>query len=377
MNTSTERIKYIDGLRGLASLMVIFSHLVLGFYPILHSLNLNVLNEKNFIIKTIATTPINLIYSGFVAVYLFFLITGYLIGYNYFRIKNNNQITSSAFRRYFRLTIPTFFSCLIAYLLLKTNLFFNVDAAILTNSHWLERFYRFEPDFINMLRFSFYDVYFNYNNHNSYNNVLWIMSFELLGAMLIYSILSIFGKNSKRYIIYSVFIFICIRSLYLCFIIGLLLSDLNNSFNQNKAMVINNKFTLFVLFAGGIYLSSIKNFEFKLYQILNLSWLSSFFGNFLITFYNIIGVALILYVLSRSRVFQGFCENKAILFLGKISFASYLLHFLIICSFSCFTFTYLNDLQISYSVIIPIILVSTLSITIFVSYFFYEYIEKT
>jgi peptidoglycan/LPS O-acetylase OafA/YrhL len=133
-----ERIEYLDGMKGTASLIVLFSHLVLGFYPYLHLTSQDFFDKQNIIIKIIGSTPLNLIYSGHFAVMVFFLITGYVLSYKYFTTpKTHEYITSGAFRRYFRLMIPALFSCLIAYFLLQFDLFLTAKPPRLLIPHGL------------------------------------------------------------------------------------------------------------------------------------------------------------------------------------------------------------------------------------------------
>jgi peptidoglycan/LPS O-acetylase OafA/YrhL len=60
------RIKYIDGMRGLAVLMVLFSHLIVAFYPVLYpapslsNYSLNELLEQPLLVKIFVFTPLNI-----------------------------------------------------------------------------------------------------------------------------------------------------------------------------------------------------------------------------------------------------------------------------------------------------------------------------
>jgi len=100
------RIKYIDGMRGLAVLMVLFSHLIVAFYPVLYpapslsNYSLNELLEQPLLVKIFVFTPLNIIYNGPFAVSVFLLISGYVLSYNCFHNKDENYIASCFFKRY-------------------------------------------------------------------------------------------------------------------------------------------------------------------------------------------------------------------------------------------------------------------------------------
>ncbi|MGP8014963.1 MAG: hypothetical protein ACLPP9_11255, partial [Smithella sp.] len=64
------RIAYIDGMRGLAAIIVIFAHVIAAFYPILHPLivvnpmTLEYLTNQPILIKSIIFTPVTIFYNG-------------------------------------------------------------------------------------------------------------------------------------------------------------------------------------------------------------------------------------------------------------------------------------------------------------------------
>ena len=65
--------------------------------------------------------------------------------------------------RYFRLMIPILLTSLIAYLLLKLNLMFNLEVATVPkkSSDWLGTFYKFDASIKDVIKFSLYDVFYH------------------------------------------------------------------------------------------------------------------------------------------------------------------------------------------------------------------------
>jgi peptidoglycan/LPS O-acetylase OafA/YrhL len=371
MNNNESRIKYLDGIRGVAAMIVMFHHLITSFYPKLCVRDPFFLDDQSLFMKIIASTPIRIFYHGDFAVSLFLVLSGYVITWKYFNRIDDNYIASGAFRRYFRLTIPALFSCIIAYLILKFDLFFNIKAATITKSVFLNAPYHFDANFINMIKFALYDQYCdNFIFETGYNNVLWVGHYLLLGPFIIYSFLAIFGKVRKKWILYIIAIILFHSDLYLAFILGMIICDLDVN---NVLQKINKIIIVLILFVS-IYLGSFTSTNFEFYKPLYSDLINSHFQLSLIYFYNIIGAALLIFVISRIPFLMNAFSTKTPLYLGKISFSIYLLHYLIIYSLSSYLFIRFFD---SYSYIMSFVFVSfiTLILTIIVSHIFYKYIE--
>jgi len=375
------RIYFIDGIRGLAAIIILLSHIVSAFYPILHSKDSRLLDSASPLIKVITCSPLNIFYYGSWGVVLFFIISGYVITYNYFNFGGNNYITSSAFRRYFRLTIPALISCFIAYVLLKYDLFYNVKISPITQSLWLDNFYHFEANIFDMLKFAIYDEYFNFgiatNYRNaflppqvSYNAVLWVMRILFFGSMLIYSFLAIFGKVGKRYILYIPLITLLHNSFYLCYILGMILCDLDVH-NRLKGI---NRIILSIIILLSIYISSVRTFDFPFYSILKLNYMNDQMDTSLVYIYQSIGAFLFIFAISRYTILSDLFSTKIMLHLGKLSLPIFVLQLPIICSVSCYLYLILIN-RWSHNESFIIISFITIIITLLSSHLFYYAVE--
>lgn len=378
LNNKT-RIEYLDSIRGLAAMIVLFGHLKGAFYPAFSS----ELGRQPLLITIIDATPLSIFYNGFFAVSMFCLLSGYVISYQYFSQRDSNYIAdnisyiaSNIFRRYFRLTIPVFFSCLITYLLLKTNLFFNIKASQLSQSKYLSIMFNCNANFFNMIKFTVYNEYFTNTPElcDCYNNVLWVMSSLLLGAFGIYFFLAMFGRRSRRFrlILYTALIVLFHRSLYFAFVLGMILCDLD----LNNVLQKISKTALFIILLIGIYFSSYKNYS-SFYSILNINIINNHFSAFFLQFfYYIISAFLSVFVVSRSTFLKNVLLTKIPIYLGKISFSIYLLHFIVIGSLSSYIYIWFrNDLTLSYNWSFFITSAITILLTIILSHIFYNYIE--
>lgn len=299
-------LRFLDGLRGILCLIVVISHCVQLYLPSLRFTNDQTLTGR--IEHYIACSPLNLFYSGLLPVSLFFVMSGFVISYKFNKTRDESLIIKGFLKRYFRFFIPISASYVIMYVLSCL-------------------FYPKQISFPTVLFETIFETYFR--NIKTTNGVLWTISYELLGSFLIYSMLSIFGKQKNRIFFYFISLALTIDTQYSFFIFGLIMSDLYSSGyirNLNKPYVLISmiSFSLFIssypihypmegIYVGGVY----KYITFTKFWDLN-------YGTYLR-----IGVFTFFLTLLRFSYLQRALENRQIMFLGKISFPLYLVHYMI------------------------------------------------
>lgn len=371
-------------MRGLAALMVLFSHTICAFYPVLYPyptvlpISLDGLAAQPLLVKAFVFTPLNIFYHGFFAVMIFLIISGYVVSYNCLHNKDENYIRASFFKRYFRLTIPVLFSCVISYFLLEVGAFSNIKASWASHSPWLSQFYACDANFFNMIKFVLYDEYMSYSPDDllCYGNILWVMYALLLGSFLVYSFYALFARASSRFkiFIYIALIIIFNKSLLLAVILGMILCDMDaHNVFQNV-----NKFILLIMLLPGIYLASYMRQDFPFYTILDIDFMKNYFGGWsnLLAFYYIIGAFLLFFALSRLSFSIKVFSSRVAVYIGKISFSIYILHFIVICSLSSFIFVWLtNYINASNELSFIVTFAMTIVVTILLSHIFHHYIE--
>ena len=105
----------VESIRGLACFMVLLSHLSLMFFPYLHAFSGKASPITNPIQSFIHDSPLGFFYSGTSAVFIFFVLSGYILTKVAIRSGDSGKIISMTAKRYPRLMVPALASCVLAY----------------------------------------------------------------------------------------------------------------------------------------------------------------------------------------------------------------------------------------------------------------------
>jgi peptidoglycan/LPS O-acetylase OafA/YrhL len=256
--------------------------------------------------------------------------------------------------------------------------FYNVQASGESYSPWLSQFYTCDANFFNMIKFVLYDEYLDFSKEDllCYNNTLWMMRFMLQGSFLVYAFHALFARASSRLriFIYITLIIIFSKSPILAVILGMILFDMDaNNIFQNV-----NKIILLIMLLPGMYLGSVIRLDFPFYTILDIDFMKIYFGGraILSHFYHIIGAFLLFFALSRLSFSIKVFSSKVAVYMGKISFSIYILHFIIICSLSSYIFVWLvKNINASNESSFIVTSAMTIVVTILLSHIFHHYIE--
>jgi len=364
-----KKILYLEGLRGIAALIVLFGHLKAlcflaeeaKFYTLIHKLHLGKF------IDTFIINVIQLSFNGEISVWIFWTLSSYVISILFFKSTENYDKVIIAYfsKRYIRLCIPVLFSVLLAYALLKFGLMYNKNSAL--QNGWSETFYLFEPNFFKAMFSALFDAFFNYKPSETYNPVIWTIQYEFLGSLFTFAIFGIIRHNSKRYILYFVILLVLLKLnlFWLCaFVVGHILSDYDFSDMNNKTTLkvrqIENKINKYRYFnfAISILLIVFNNF---ICAKLNMKY----------ELQNLILSSFIVYMCLRNDIYKRIFSSKFPYWLGKLSFSFYLIHVPIICSLTAYLILINNTLSGK------LFAVGVTMIVVFISaHFFTKYIDK-
>ena len=322
----------------------------------------------------ISNTPLNLIYNGGFAVSVFFILSGFVLSNAYHQSQNPNIITSYAIKRYVRLFVPVSVTIIISYIFIKTGFMANSNLGEITKSRdWLNGAFTVDLGIYDVIKNMFVDVFFI--KDNKYNPVLWTMTYELLGSFLLFAFLLIIHplKNKNTLFITLICVlFFTKNEFYAAFILG---AFLNKNIIHNETGIFKNglkKYILLLFLLIGILFCSYplcNTVDHTIYQYITFSFLNNY------NFYHVIGAFIIMVVVLHSDKLKQFFSLKIFSYIGKISFSFYLLHFIILCSFSCFTFKQFHQFY-GYNISVLFAFLCSLPIIILSSIYYYKWVDK-
>jgi peptidoglycan/LPS O-acetylase OafA/YrhL len=362
------RLIYLESVRGIAALCVVFGHLVLTFVPGTNIIDLT-RPQLPIALRVLLASPLSLLTKGYFAVRIFFVLSGFVLSLSYFHKKTIDTVSGAAARRYPRLMFPALASVMFAWVLLKFGWYWNTDAAVLMHQapdYWLPSWFRLDRTFADALREGAYGTFFNFRLNRTLNSSLWTMPWELGGSFMVFSLLALFGSIHRRFLIYglvAIGLYATVWPLLVDFVAGLALCDLfirhEHRFREKPRWPIIGLFTGLIL--GGLL----------------GEWPSAQHGlnDDFVACWPIVPAVLIIGGITFSPRLRHALESRAMAFLGKISFPLYLFHLSIICSVGCGSYVWLRRLTMSHgqsAVISSVACVSFLLLLSWVLYFILE-----
>ena len=367
MTEPRTKIYYLDGLRGLAAFCVFLHHYFLAFYPAYYNGDLATTHLNGWDVRYGASI-FSFLSNGHFCVCIFFVLSGLVLSKSYFDRPVIETLVSAAQRRFLRLYIPVAATLILAFLLIKTGLFYNVSASKITHSGWwMGYMWTFEHKTTLFIQSMLYKVMFE--GDNTYNTSLWTLSQELYGSMFVFAFLALTHHTRNKVIAFcSVFalLFTLNSEYYTAFLLGILLNYCNGARNKYWYFILSS-----LLFMGGLVLGSYPSnnqvngtvFEhFPSFITDNSRWVHIAGGFFVV-------LSLVL-----SKRLQWFFSLRLLRFLGYISFSIYLIHPLIIGSFSCFLLVQLAP-HCSYNTSMVLVTVATFAAAFALSYLMAKYVD--
>lgn len=367
----SNRIKWVDYLKGISCILVFVSHFLYAFYPA--SFNGDSSVSHVFFDTYLGKEPFAIISDGKFYVYIFLILSGFLMSNKL--LNSNIDNSKTLIKRYLSIVFPIFAVCLLTLIVYKLDLMSNVECSRITNSFWLEAQFASELTVWNLLTNSFFLIPFLGNS--MYSTVFWMLNYIIFGALLTVILCFTFNKKSKNILFVAIPMIWCVinSSSYLCFVLSFLIIYIDKFYDIK---IFNNKTFLIALMLVGIYFGMIPANTEPSDQLMLLIYNSPIRYYIEITkFIHEIGAFLV--VLSLFNIFKNNSirkEHKILSFLGRISFSIYLLHILIICSFSSTLFMQIYSLLNSYNLVVLIVFISSLVLLLVISWLFNKYIEK-
>lgn len=370
----TAKLPFLDGIRGLMALNVIIAHFTIVFFP---QMQLQAFaDSKGGILSLFAKTPLSVLINGNIAVQYFFVLTGFLVARTFFtRAIDHNQILRRSVNRYLRLLPIVFVTTVFTYLTMRLGLQKHLSINdLLPNKDFLPYYCNFEPTYGNLFVNSFI---YPFIRTSAYVGPFWTIHYEFFGYILSMLICHLFQENRFRRLGYLITAVLCFSQLnpnYAPFIFGVFLADLEYNkhpdlFDKVLGKYIGKPAITIAALLIGLYFACCPLYYATIYT--PLGWIPKVTPDLI----RAIGVTMVLYALLHLPKAQNFFSGGLFLFLGRISFPVYAIHWPLMLSVQCWLFSilvqscsYNSAAVISFLIVLPVIYAF--------AYLMWRYIEK-
>jgi peptidoglycan/LPS O-acetylase OafA/YrhL len=212
MERGATRLRFLDGLRGWAAVVVLLHHVFIDGLPANALMADRSLWAKVFFLN------------GTLAVSVFFVISGFSLSIRYLETGNGSGLGRIAAGRYLRLALPIFAICAITYALLLSGL---IPPAAQRPTP-LDQFLAFTPTIERLLNFSLWKVFVAYSGAETYDPPLWTMTYEFFGSFMVFAVVASLRPSRLRTMMLAVLfaVLAALQTYFALFVAGILIADL-------------------------------------------------------------------------------------------------------------------------------------------------------
>lgn len=327
-----DKLAHLEGLRGLAALVVLMCHIQLGFWPNLYTDMSAALPPMWWFWNSSITWAYASLLDGRLAVFVFWVMSAYVLSLGLFRASNARPyLVAATAKRYFRLAGP----CLVIVLLVCAMMKIGPLPSTRLDNLWLSTAYLFDPDWREALDFGLWQVYFAYPLSPHYNHVLWSIEYEMYGSLGCFALFALVGRWPYRWVVYiagGVALLLAKQPPYLCFLVGFVLCDYDHPRAPTRAWA--------WLRRAEQYLWASRYWPVALLVIVAI-W-----GKLLLfvvgrtggDWANLAISCTLFYLVLRVRAARPWLASRPAAWLGKVSFSLYLVHQPLICSLGAWVY---------------------------------------
>jgi peptidoglycan/LPS O-acetylase OafA/YrhL len=350
-----KKTAYLDGLRGFSALLVYLHHHTIWAHSASYGMAVleNAFGWEGH--HVFACLPIlrNFFTGGNSAVAVFFLISGYVLSVSPLHALHSSEpsrigdyLGSAFFRRWVRLFLPVLAT---TFVWMTTWHVFDIKSnnsiSKQPESSYSQEIWVFYRDF------KAYSFIFNEGYWNGYNDHLWSIPLEFRGSVFVWTVLLAISRFAPgvRLILEAgltfYLIFIVDGWYCACFIIGLMLCEMDMLVEKDCAPPLLTRLTpkrswiYWIFLIVALYLAGVPSILHSQDPVKDLEGLRNnspgwYYLSFLVPepfsdyrwFYRIIAGTLLMISIPRITILKNLMESRFCQFLGKHSYALYLVH---------------------------------------------------
>ena len=361
------RLDYLDGVRGIASIMVILHHAMLALHPSYANYQTHYLNDAH----TIPFAPVGLLWQGNLCVCIFFVLSGYVLAPA--MLKTQSGLPALFVRRLVRLGLPTLAALFLGYSLMQAGLYRNVPASAISGSQgWWGELFQSPASLWEVVHDTALMPFQQITS--KYDPVVWTMHVEYFGSFLIFGIYKILKPRKLRIPLMCVGLYLTLDTYYFDFIAGAMIADLGVSqlwVTPNalaKRVLAFVLFALFILFGANVWSAGAGE------PFHALDWLpETLLGPGAENSHQLAAVFLLGAIIC-SALLQNALSWRPIVKLGHISFGTYLLHLPLLSSLGAFLLILANP-QLGYVPSCVLLVATVIGLTLALAVLFTRYID--
>lgn len=367
----SKRIAWLDGIKGLACIGVMWHHFTLAFLPLLYSDDFSSLYTASDMDKKLQQSPFLFWINGNYMVMLFLTISGIVLCKKVAELEDSGTLPEIIIKRYYRLMLPFVPMAVITYVFIKCGWFGNYEASLISGSTWLATCCTNQMSFLQFICETLAGAWFA---GSVLSSVLWMMPALFKGTFLVI-ILSIISWKAKPWKALLIYVFLAgamalYSPLYAPLCLGVAFYICYQNYGQWFGMKYIGILSLIIgCFLGG-YPTGVQ--PTNVYRYLN------FLPEFIDTrsLWHMGGAILTIYGVACLPIAQKFLSGKFAIFLGKISYSVYLWHSFILCTVSSYVYVFLGRLGCRRSMMLAVTFLITNVVVIGFTYFYSKYFEK-
>lgn len=367
----SKRIKWLDGVKGLACIGVVLHHFTLAFLPATYYGDVNISKIANQFDVHMAQSTIGFLINGNYMVALFCLISALVLSLKVMELENKEEICNIFIKRYPRLLLPIAPIVLFVYFMLKYNWFSHLEVVPITQSPWLGSYYLEKVEFGRCIESLFVTTW--YSSDSTFSNAFWMLGHLLFGSFLAIILSTFAWKANKKALgviyLFCTIIYVRVNTLQLAFVLGVLLAY---CFREIKEMF-GHKWIGVLCLAIGLFLGGYPSGV----QPVNVYKFLNFLPKEILTyqFWHIVGAFFTVYGIWNIPIVQKVLKCSGCQFLGRISYSIYIIHIPFIFSVSCYIFGQLVGREVGYLDSVMITFIFSIAIVLIMAYFYHRYVE--